>query len=247
MILGVPLREVLLRIGEEVGREPEEVHRNRRILSQFLVCATVVEDDPAVGHALDLRALDHRREVALRIDAADAARNRTVLRKSPVQVVGDHAIAVFRIAEFREVLADGLVSLGAVEVVGVDHGERLVNGIGGHHHGMVRAPRLHAAFGNRQPLGEVVQLLKDEIDGDAPAEAVGRKDLAELLFKRVADDENHLAETGADGVVDRIVDDGFVVGTDAVHLFERSVAGAHACRQDQECRFDHTFLCVCDV
>ena len=58
--------------------------------------------------------------------------------------------------------------------------------------------------GTVSALGQVVQLLKDELDGDAPAEALGRKDLAELLLEGVADDENHLAETGADRVVDRI-------------------------------------------
>ena len=187
-----------------------------------------MEDDPAVGHPLDLRPLDHRREVAFRIDAADAARNRTVLRKRLVQVVSDHAIAVAALAELRQVVPDGLIGLGAVEIVGVDHGEGFVNRIGCHHHGVVRTPRLDTAFGNGKTFGQVVEFLENEIHGDAPAETVGREDLAELLLEGVADDEDDLAETGADGVVDRIVDDGLVIGTDTVHLFERPVAGAHA-------------------
>ena len=187
-----------------------------------------MEDDLSVGHPLDLRPLDHRREVAFRIDAADAARDRTVLRKRLVQVVSDHAIAVAALAELRQVVPDGLIGLGAVEIVGIDHGEGFVNRIGCHHHGVVRTPRLDTAFGNGKTFGQVVEFLENEIYGDAPAETVGREDLAELLLEGVADDEDDLAETGADGVVDRIVDDGLVVGTDTVHLFERPVAGAHA-------------------
>ena len=82
--------------------------------------------------------------------------------------------------------------------------------------------------GLTRPFGQVVEFLENEIHGDAPAEAVGREDLAELLLEGVADDEDDLAETGTDGVVDRVIDDGLVVGTDAVHLFERPVAGTHA-------------------
>ena len=232
-VLGEPRLEILLRIGEEVGREAEEVHRNGRVLGKLLVGAAVVEEDSPVGHALDLRTLDHRRQVAVGIHAADAARYGAVVRKGPVQIVCDHAVAVFAVTELRKVVGDGLVGFGAVEVVGVDDGERLVHGVGGHHHGMVRAPRLDAAFGNRSAFGQIVQLLKDEFDGDATAETLGRKDLAELLLEGVANDEYDLAETGADRVVNRIIDNGLVIGADPVHLLERAVARTHACGEDQ--------------
>ena len=65
------------------------------------------------------------------------------------------------------------------------------------------------------------------------AETLRGEDLAELLFERVADDENDLAETGADGVVDRIIYDGLVVRADSVHLLERTVTGAHTCGEDE--------------
>ena len=179
-----------------------------------------MEDDPAVGHALDLRPLDHRGEVPLRVDRADAARDGAVLRKGPVQVVGHHAVAVPAAVELREIVADHPVGLGSVEIVGIDDGERLVNRPGRHHHGVVRTPGLHAAFGHGEPFGQVFKLLIDHLHGDPAAETIGREDLQELLGKGVADDEDHLAETGADGVIDRIVDDRLVVGADTVHLLE---------------------------
>ena len=59
----------------------------------------------------------------------------------------------------------------------------------------------------------------------------------------MADHEDDFAESGADGVVYGVVDDGFFIGSDAVHLFERSVARSHAGGQYQKCRF-HIFLFV---
>ena len=111
-------------------------------------------------------------------------------------------------APLRKVVPDGLVGFGTVEVVGIDHGEGFADGVGRHHHGVVGAPRLDAPFGNSSSLGQVVQLLEHELHGDAAAETLRGEDFAELLFERVADDENDLAETGADGVVDRIIYDG---------------------------------------
>ena len=46
-------------------------------------------------------------------------------------------------------------------------------------------------------------------------------------------DEYDLAETGADRVVNRIIDNGLVIGADPVHLLERAVARTHACGEDQ--------------
>ena len=233
LVAGEPRLEILPGIGEEIGGEAKEVHRHRRVLGQYFVGAAVVEDDPAVGHAFDLRALDHRGEVARSIHAADAARNGTVVRKGLVEVVGDHAVAVPALAQLRKVVPDGLVGFGTVEVVGIDHGEGFADGVRRHHHGVVGAPRLDAPFGNSSPLGQVVQLLEHELHGDAAAETLRGEDFAELLFERVADDENDLAETGADGVVDRIIYDGLVVGADPVHLLERTVTGAHTCGEDE--------------
>ena len=101
-----------------------------------------------------------------------------------------------------------------------------VNRIGGHHHGVVRTPRLHAAFGTGKTFGQAVEFLKTISTAMRPAGRPRRPRGTRL--EGVADDEDDLAEAGADGVVDRIVDDGLAVGTDTVHLFERPVAGAHA-------------------
>jgi len=49
----------------------------------------------------------------------------------------------------------------------------------------------------------------------------------------VADNEDDFAETGAEGVEDGIVEDGFAAGADGVDLFEAAVAAAHAGGEDE--------------
>ena len=66
-----------------------------------------------------------------------------------------------------------------------------------------------------------------------PPKRSAEKTSRNSFFERVADDENDLAETGADGVVDRIIYDGLVVRADSVHLLERTVTGAHTCGEDE--------------
>jgi hypothetical protein len=66
------------------------------------------------------------------------------------------------------------------------------------------------------------------LDLNAVAEMLGIDFLLEGLGKVVPDDKDHFAETGADGVVDRIIHDDFAVRAYAVHLFESTVAAAHA-------------------
>ena len=46
-------------------------------------------------------------------------------------------------------------------------------------------------------------------------------------------------QKGLHGVVNGIVDDGFAVGAEAVHLLESAVTAAHSGGEDEKCRF-HT-------
>ena len=124
-------------------------------------------------------------------------------------------------------VADHLEGVASVEVVGVDDGKRLVDGLLGHQDGVVGAPGFLAAFGHLEAFGQIVQLLEHILHLDAVAEMLGVDFRFELLLKAVADNKDHFAESGADGVVDRIVHDDFAVGAYAVHLFQSAVAAAH--------------------
>ena len=93
---------------------------------------------------------------------------------------------------------------------------------------MIGAPRFLTAFGYFEPLGQIVQLLEDILHLDAVAEMLGIDFGFELLLKAVTDDKDHLAKTGTNGVVDRIVHDNLAIGAHAVHLFQSAVAAAHS-------------------
>ena len=107
---------------------------------------------------------------------------------------------------------------------------------------MVRPPRLYAVGGHRKPGRQFIQFLKNEIDLDLTSETFRREHLPELLFEQVTDHENHAAESGADGIVDRIVDNSLSARPHAVHLFQRTVPGSHSRSQNQKCRFYHVFV-----
>ena len=47
--------------------------------------------------------------------------------------------------------------------------------------------------------------------------------MRELFFKVFADDEDNFAETGTDGIIDRIVHDGFAIRTQPVQLFQTAI------------------------
>ncbi len=93
---------------------------------------------------------------------------------------------------------------------------------------MRRAPGLRAAFGHLVGLGQVVQVLVAVIDRDDAG--IFRADfLLEFGLEILADDEYDLAETGADGVKDAVVEDCLAGRSDGVDLFQAAIARAHAC------------------
>ena len=98
---------------------------------------------------------------------------------------------------------------------------------------MVGAPGFLTTLGDGEAGGELVEFLEDILDGDAATEVVGIDVAFEFLLEGVADDEDHLAEAGADGIFDAVVHDDFAVGAYAVHLFESAVAAAHAGSQNK--------------
>ncbi len=136
--------------------------------------------------------------------------------------------------------AEGLLP---VEVVTVDDGERLVDDVLGHQDRMGGAPGLHAFGVEGEAGGDLVQLLgdEDEFQGLAVhglhAGVLGLDRLFHVGLKGLPDDIDDFAESGFHGIVDGIVDDGFTVGAEAVHLLESAIAAAHAGSQDKKGRF----------
>ena len=126
-----------------------------------------------------------------------------------------------------------LEGVAAIEVVGVDDGEGFVYHILGHEYGVVGTPRFLATFGHTEACRQAVELLVDILHGNAASEVVGVDVAFELVGKRMADYEDHLAEAGAYGILDAVVHDYLAVGANAVHLLQPTVAAAHAGSQDK--------------
>ena len=146
-----------------------------------------------------------------------------------------HVVA-FLVARTRELLGDHLKGVAAIEVVGIDYGKRLLDGILAHEHSVVGAPGFGAVGGAGVTLGKIVDALEHYLHGDV-AFVFLEDDIAEVVFKILADHKHNFAESGLHGVVDRIVHDGFAVRAKGVELLETAVARAHACSKYKECRF----------
>ena len=152
----------------------------------------------------------HRLKCAL-FDVAQSAIDRSVLRKSVVQPVADHAGAEFGFGRVLfEVLRELLIGVLAVEVVRVNHGERGVDFVACGAYCVSGAPGLFAAFGDAEAFRQVSKVLI----------RVGHLDLsckliADCRFKRfrkiAANHEHHFAETRADRVEHGIVEYGFAI------------------------------------
>ena len=96
---------------------------------------------------------------------------------------------------------------------------------------MVGSPRLYAPFGTAEALGQCVEALEAQLCRHVTL-ILAQYFLAEILLKVFADDEDNLAESGLDGIVDRVVHYGLAVGAESVELLEPSVAAAHAGGQE---------------
>ena len=101
-----------------------------------------------------------------------------------------------------------LVALRSIEVVRVDYGKRLLDGVGGHQNRLRCAPGLGAPGWHAESRRNLVQFLEDVVNCDALFKTRAHN-LFERLFNILADDKNQLAKSGAHGVEDGIVDDGF--------------------------------------
>ena len=81
-----------------------------------------------------------------------------------------------------------------------------------------------------EAFGKSVGRLEHNLNGDV-ALIFGKNLVAEILLEVLADYEYHLAESGVNSVVNRVVHDCLAVGTETVELLEAAIARAHACGQ----------------
>ena len=161
-----------------------------------------------------------------------------MLGNGAAQVVANHGelIAVGLVGVLAEIIIDGLESLGTVVVIRVDHSKGTIHHLAGGQNGMGGAEGLHAAFGNRIPLGQVGQFLKSVLHIDHLGKAVADGSL-EGVLDLMLDDEDHGFKAGALGVIDGIVDDQLAVSAHGVDLFQTAVTAAHAGGHDNKNRF----------
>jgi hypothetical protein len=90
-----------------------------------------------------------------------------------------------------------------------------------------------AAFRHGETGGQILEGLEGVIQRDAPLE-MRLHGFAEGLLDVAANDKDHLAETGAQGIEHRVINDDFPVGSDGINLFESAVTASHAGGHDDE-------------
>ena len=182
-------------------------------------------------------------EDVLVVVEADTAGHAAVLAEGILQFKTYDAVLAFRLFMGAAPVGQNLEGFLSVEVVTVDDGEGFLDHVLGHEHGVRGAPGLHPVFGHGEGRGNLVQFLGNE--GELQRLAVhGLHAGVFLLYmgfhvglEEVTDDIDHLAETGFHGIVDGIVNDGFSVGAQTVHLFESAVTAAHAGSKNKKSRF----------
>ena len=92
---------------------------------------------------------------------------------------------------------------------------------------MVGAPRFDTSFWYSKALWQAVEALEDEFCGYMSL--IFTEDfVTEVLFKVFSDNEYDFSESSLDSVVDRIVHDGFTIGSQTVELFQSTITAAHA-------------------
>ena len=187
----------------------------------------------AAGKFGDLGQLLDVGQTAGGVGLADSAGDGAVFGKRVLEREADHRVVGRAHVEVLQVTAEDRVGVLAVEVVGVDDGEGCVDGLAGAEDGVRRAPRLLASGRHGVSGRQLVDGLEGEADVDAAGELRGDT-FAEILFEIRADDEDHLAEAGAQGVEDGIIEDGLAGRAHRVDLLQAAVTAAHAGGEDEE-------------
>ena len=187
--------------------------------------------------ALNLGAFHHGGEEVVGVHFTHTAAHGATLREGIAHTETHHGVATgAAFGKLGEELAHHAEGVAVIEVVAVEHGKRLFDDTGAHHHSVVGAPRLLAVGRAGEAFGERIERLEHEFARDFVL-IFGEHDVAEVFFEILTDDENELAETGMDGIVDGIVHDGLPLRAEGVELLEAAVTASHSCSEEKESGF----------
>jgi len=223
---------------EYIGVEAPEIHGYKAFFAKGVALAVVAEvSGPTIGLALDFEAFVDLGEQALLVGGGYAPIDGAVFGEGIAQDIADHGEGRGGTV-FAQEAGHSVEGVGAVVVVGIDDGEGLLYRGAGYQHGVGGAPGFFAEFGIDARRHKAVFFLEHVCYRNAAFEAI-----ADFFFKRgfdvFANNKDYFAEAGADGVVDGILYDGFLVGAYAVYLLEAAIAAAHAGGEDNETRLTH--------
>ena len=216
--------------------EAPEVHGYERVAGELDVILAVGRVGGAVAALFDVRPLGDRGEKAV-FRFADAARNIAVFGNGIAYTVADHGVFALR-HRLGEKIIERAERPRAVKIVGVDDGEGAVDHAPAGAHGVRRAPRFFAAFGNGEPRRDVVRRL-EHIPHVHPALRMTADNGAEIRLAFLFDDEHDLAEARLIRVVQREVHDDLAVIAHGRDLLEPAEAAAHTGGHNDKRRVFH--------
>ena len=228
---------------EDGGREAPEVHGHHGVRVQRPVLRQVLQR--AVGVQLDLQGLPDSLELAVR-HGTDAPGHRAVEAGGVLQKIPHHG-GPARLGQLDKFIVNGLVGVDAVVVVGiddatglVDHVRRAQQGVDGAEGlGPLRRDGIKVRHGGKVLEG-VGHLHGAAVPGGLLCQIISAQPVHHLLHLGL-DDEHNLVEARAQGVVNGILHQNLVMGSDAVHLLTAAVAGAQARRHDDQ-RYFHVIF-----
>lgn len=137
-------------------------------------------------------------------------------------------------------LGEEAIRFRAVKIISIDDGERFTDGIGGHKDRVRGAPGFGPARRHGAPCWQFVEFLKDIFHRDSSFKPRAHE-LLELRGDLLTDNEHKSAKSGAQGIVDRIVNYGFTTRADGINLLQAAVTGAHSGGEDKQSRFHNGF------
>lgn len=232
---GEEVEEAGFESGKDVGPESPAVHGGAggAVDGGFGLAVLAVED--AVADAFDFEHFFDGGEEAVGAEAADATGDGAVIGEGGVEAVANHGVEGPRggggsVFEEGGELGEGVA---AVEVIGVDGAEGAGDGVASAPDGMGGAPGFGAVVGRAVGRGKVVEGLESVGDVDFSVEALADT-LFEFWFEVFADEEDDAVKSGADGIEDGVIEEGFAGGADGFHLFEATESAAHAGGHNKE-------------
>ena len=232
--VGEECLEVSLAVLEVVGSEAPEVHADGCSIRNADPLLVLVEVLHHAVVALYLGALyDACEQVCLLVVLADTAADGTALAQRVIYAEAHHCIlALAACGQFAQELSHHAESITVVEVIAVEHSERLLDDVLAHEDSVVGAPRLLTAFWNGKAFWQSIEALEAEFAGNVTL-VLGENLCAELLLEVTTDNPYNLAEAGLNSIIDAVVHNALSLRTKCVELLEAAIAASHTSSQKE--------------